>query len=369
MKAHYKRFFAFILFAVFFCKFSYAVNDSIRVLFIGNSYTFTNKMPLLMQQAAASRGVKVAIEQNAHGGWTLDKHWNDEVSKAVIRKGKWNYIVLQEYSEGAALPTESFRKRILPNMEKFQQLCKEYNPQSTIILYMTWGRKNGDKKNCFKYPAVCNYFAMDELIRKRYLSMAENKAEISPVGPVWNFLRKYHSDIELYRPDGSHPSLAGSYASALSFYTIICRRNPSHVSFKPPKLDSREATIIKRAVRKVVYDSLGQWNVGKFDPRAKFSYSHLGRNEYEFTNESVNAFEYQWNFGDGIMSQVRNPKHAYAKPGNYTVKLIARKNPYYNAFVQKIKVTKAEFLSVSSSRNTERILRFNNKEKGKTFLR
>ncbi len=369
MKAYYKGFFVFILFAVFSCNFTYAVNDSIRVLFIGNSYTFTNRMPLLMQQVSASRGLKLSIEQNAHRGWTLEDHWNDEVSKAVIRKGKWDFIVLQEYSEGAALPTESYRKRILPYMEKFQQLYKEYNPQGTMILYMTWGRKNGDRKNCFKYPAVCNYFAMDELIRKRYMAMAENKAEISPAGPVWNFLRKYHSNIELYRPDGSHPSLAGSYANALCFYTIISRRNPSHISFKPPLLDSREATIIKRAVRKVVYDSLALWNVGKFDPRAKFSYARLNRNEYEFMNESVNASEFQWNFGDGIMSLVRNPKHTFAKPGNYTVKLVAKKRPYYNAFVQKIKVTKSEFLSVGTNRNTERILQFNNREKGKSVLR
>ena len=42
-----------------------------------------------------------------------------------------------------------------------------------------------------------------------------------------------------------------------------------------------------------------------------------------FTNNSINATAYSWNFGDGITSSTVSPSHIYTTPGNYTVTLIA----------------------------------------------
>lgn len=42
-----------------------------------------------------------------------------------------------------------------------------------------------------------------------------------------------------------------------------------------------------------------------------------------FTNSSLNATDYYWDFGDGANSQETEPWHAYASGGNYTVMLIA----------------------------------------------
>src|SRR5207253_9770643 len=45
-----------------------------------------------------------------------------------------------------------------------------------------------------------------------------------------------------------------------------------------------------------------------------------------FTNYSLNALTYQWNFGDGSTSFAVNPSHYYVDAGAYTVTLTA-----YNA--------------------------------------
>ena len=42
-----------------------------------------------------------------------------------------------------------------------------------------------------------------------------------------------------------------------------------------------------------------------------------------FTNTSVNAGNFIWDFGDGTTSTQVNPTHTYAQPGSYNVKLIA----------------------------------------------
>ncbi len=42
-----------------------------------------------------------------------------------------------------------------------------------------------------------------------------------------------------------------------------------------------------------------------------------------FSNTSLNATSYQWDFGDGNTSTLANPSHTYSSAGNYTVQLIA----------------------------------------------
>ncbi|MCB9226004.1 MAG: T9SS type A sorting domain-containing protein [Chitinophagales bacterium] len=41
-----------------------------------------------------------------------------------------------------------------------------------------------------------------------------------------------------------------------------------------------------------------------------------------FTNQSFNAYFYNWDFGDGGTSGIENPQHTYSQPGSYIVTLI-----------------------------------------------
>ena len=67
-------------------------------------------------------------------------------------------------------------------------------------------------------------------------------------------------------------------------------------------------------------------NLAVTDPRAGF----MARNNYgcaplavEFTNQSLDATGYLWDFGDGATSTAANPNHTYTTPGVYSVTLIA----------------------------------------------
>lgn len=48
--------------------------------------------------------------------------------------------------------------------------------------------------------------------------------------------------------------------------------------------------------------------------------------QINFNNQSTNAINYLWNFGDGNTSTVANPTHAYMQPGSYLAKLTASQN-------------------------------------------
>ena len=57
-------------------------------------------------------------------------------------------------------------------------------------------------------------------------------------------------------------------------------------------------------------------------PSASFSYEVNG-STVDFTNTSINAASYEWDFGDGMNSSDENPSHTYASDGSYTVRLTA----------------------------------------------
>jgi len=58
------------------------------------------------------------------------------------------------------------------------------------------------------------------------------------------------------------------------------------------------------------------------DPRASFEVSKNNVNPYEeieFYNSSHHAMSYEWDFGDGCISNEYEPVHYYTRPGSYSV--------------------------------------------------
>ncbi len=289
----------------------------IKVLFLGNSYTYYNNMPQHVANMATATGDTLIFDMYAPGGYTLDDHGQDTVSRGKIANGGWDYLVLQEQSQ---LPSfQSYQSNELYGM---LTLFRKFNPCGRIMFYMTWGRQNGDASNCAVWPPVCTYLGMDSLIRMRYIQMAvNNKTELSPVGVAWRHIRHNSSSLNLYDIDGSHPSAAGSYLAACCFYTSLFKKNPNSLTYNAT-IGTANANTIKQAVKTVVFDSLSSWDYSATLPGADFRYTiGTGHNQVHFLNQSSLADYYLWDFGDNTTSTAEHPVHNYATDGIYTVKL------------------------------------------------
>lgn len=327
------------LVAILISNFAFAQSKSKRVLFIGNSYTYYNNMPNLVNSLANSVGDTVIHDSHAPGGETFQGHASNSTTLSKIQQGNWDFVVLQEQSQRPAFPIFQVGNSVFPYAKDLVNKIRQSNPCTEPVFYMTWGRKNGDPTNCQYYAPLCTYEGMDDLLRERYEMMADsNSALLSPVGAVWRYLRTNHTSIELYDADESHPSLAGSYAAAVTFYTVIFRKDPSLLTFNST-LNSTDAQIIRNAVKTIVYNDLLNWNIGKFDPKAQFTSTQTDVSTYTFQNLSQEATNYHWDFGDWITSTEENPTHYFQAIGNFTVTLNAKKCNYSDVYTQTINIT------------------------------
>lgn len=230
-----------------------------KVLFIGNSYTEVNNLPLLVQKVSESVGCRIEYASNTPGGCTFEQHCTNR-SMDMICQGGWDIVVLQEQSQLPSFPQSQVEVECLPFAARLVDSIYANNPDGEAMFYMTWGRKNGDQGNAPYFPVLGTYEGMDSMLYVRYMRMGrENDASVCPVGRVWRYLRTNNPDIELYQSDESHPSMAGSYAGACAFYTMIFHQSPSRITFAPSDLDERTAQTIRDAVDTVVWSNLSFW--------------------------------------------------------------------------------------------------------------
>lgn len=248
---------SFLIVISFFCGQSWA-QQSLRVLFVGNSYTQVNDLPSLVANIAQSMGDEMIYASNTPGGCTFEMHCSN-ASMDKICQGGWDFVVLQEQSQLPAFPIEMVEEMVYPFAKQLVDSVYASNFDGEAMFYMTWGRKNGDTEFGSMYPMMSTYEGMDSLLYTRYMYMAEaNDASVCPVGRVWHYLCDHHSEIELYMSDESHPSLAGSYAAACAFYTMLFGRDPDSITYDA-EVGSRAAQLIRSAVHSVVFDSLWKW--------------------------------------------------------------------------------------------------------------
>jgi hypothetical protein len=79
-------------------------------------------------------------------------------------------------------------------------------------------------------------------------------AELVRTGEVWEDALSAAPRLPLYE-DGNHPTLYGSYLSALMIYAFISGRGVDTVSFRPEDIDENAAQTMKRLVAHYVHDS------------------------------------------------------------------------------------------------------------------
>jgi hypothetical protein len=214
------------------------------VLFIGNSYTAGSAHFIKEVFKRETTGYELAFLNP--GGKDLKHHLASEQTLRLVESRKWDYIVLQGQSQKSGLGgkhTKEFHDAVVG-------LCKLARKQGARpCLYMTWGRRDGDKQNPDAYP---DFLAMQKKISHQYSQAARgNDADLAPVGHAFAHLHASAKSIfaSLYKKDGSHPAPPGGYLAACVFFGKITDKSPADITWNANLNPAIADTLRKTAVK------------------------------------------------------------------------------------------------------------------------
>ena len=203
-----------------------------NILFIGNSYTYFFDLPSLFASLCRANGHDVRVDSVTAGGRELhecltefysDLNVGDPLGKKIselLEEVEYDVLILQEQS---CLPYH--------NPELFFAGAVGL---STIIgawrtiLYATWGRMDGSEDlDYFGWTRL----SMTKGLYDSYCHAAQLvHGEVSPVGLCFAKAVETTPEIDLYDPDKSHPSYAGSCVAALCHYKTVFGEMPADLS-------------------------------------------------------------------------------------------------------------------------------------------
>ncbi len=211
--------------------------DTIRILFIGNSYTFANtgvsepELPLRLKEMGSLYGKTILTDFAGAGGVTLERTWKSGKAATKINRGLYDYVVIQEHSLGTLRNYEKFENY----SQKFSELISENNAR--LVFYMTWGRQNRP--------------SMIDTISYEYIKMAkELNALIAPCGFAWDMAGSQYPMIPLYWNDRSHPRPEGVLLNTFVFYSTLFGGIPSEPLFK---FQFKDMSISEDTARKLLH--------------------------------------------------------------------------------------------------------------------
>ena len=188
-----------------------------KVLFIGNSYTYYNDLPGEFAKICAENGVSAETEMIAAGGYTLAHHaspGNDcgRRVREIAEKGEsFDFIVVQEQSVRPAESPEAFYK----SLSDFIVLLRGTGAQ--FVLYETWGRADGSE------TLTSHGWTHEEMQARLFASYSqaarENGCLLAPCGE--SFSQAYRRGEEVFVADGSHPSPLGTHIAAREIFNAV----------------------------------------------------------------------------------------------------------------------------------------------------
>ncbi|MCC8067621.1 MAG: hypothetical protein LIO94_11075 [Clostridiales bacterium] len=205
-----------------------SANETIRVLFIGNSKTYKKNIPGKFASIAKAQGKDVSVTSVTIGGKSLFYIAGKKAKK--ITAEAYDYVVIQEHTDTSS-HYSAFRK----GAKAIARLVEKENPDVQIVVRKTW--------------LYCDSLASE---RKQAYYYAEKIADelgaiVSEDGLAFDICSSLYPSIELFS-DRKHQSAAGAYLSACCIYAAIFEESPVGCSYTGGLTAARAKKLQKIAV-------------------------------------------------------------------------------------------------------------------------
>lgn len=200
----------------------------VRILFVGNSLTYTNNLPDVVRRLADAAGKDVAVASIAEPNWSLEDHWNAGL-EGEIRRLKPDVVVMQQ----GPSTRPANREHLAHWAGRIGAVVREAGGQPALL--MVW-------------PGASNTWFFGEVAVSYEEAAVAAGGVFIPAGASWVRAWEIDGSLGLYGPDAFHPSYLGTLAAAHTVVAVLLDVPPSLM----PALDDGVATghveILRRAV-------------------------------------------------------------------------------------------------------------------------
>ncbi len=170
---------------------------ALSVLFVGNSLTYSNDMPLMLLGLLQEADVgPVVVASSSYPNYGLQDHWVDARSRDAIALGGWDYVVLQQG----------------PSATEGRPSLLEY----TLLFDVEIKASQGRSAHLMVWPSTTRSFDFDGVVESYAMAARSVDGVLFPAGEAWRAAWRVDPDLKLYSADGFHPSVLGSYLAALT---------------------------------------------------------------------------------------------------------------------------------------------------------
>jgi hypothetical protein len=176
--------------------------EGARVLLVGNSLTYFNDLPGMVQGLANSAGLDWEIHSVTLGGASLDDHIQEGTAVRFLADEHWDFVVLQQ---GPSTQPDS-RANLRHGVASFRPLVEQAGGR--VALYQVWPDSTW---------SADRFVADFDRVRDSYALAARDADGIFlPAGEAWRTAWSSYPQFHFYGPDAFHPSADGSYLAALT---------------------------------------------------------------------------------------------------------------------------------------------------------
>lgn len=205
----------------------------VRILFIGNSSTYYNNMPLMIKGLANADGIEVEVETVTASNYKLSQFaadgnlYNTKI-KQLLSEKKFDYVILQDH-----------RASIIENMETskdavsvLKELIQQYGAET--ILYETQADYTGKDFTIDGTLTFLDHTTLQYYMTKNYYFIGNLfNCTVSTAGVNYTRCMTLYPEINLYHSDLHHPSIEGSYLAACTLYQSIFSKSAYNNHFLP----------------------------------------------------------------------------------------------------------------------------------------
>lgn len=226
-----------------------APKDTVKVLCIGNSFTYVSQAAWMLKDIAWSKGHYLDLHAALKGGQTFGQHLHLCESAKEIAEGGYAIAFFQNQSQTNAWYAQGGEKsgEILKDCLSLCERVRALSGDVKIFIEQTWSYPGTPKK----YPNgdFPTEQEFDSLLAEGSAKLSElSKSEVSPIGPAFNIARAERPEISMFAADGKHQSPYGAYLKACVNYIMIFGEAPTDAS--DCFLDPEKAAYLRGAAAK-----------------------------------------------------------------------------------------------------------------------